>query len=692
MVKRLTVTAALPYANGPLHIGHLAGCYLPADIFVRYQRRLGKDVLFVCGSDENGIAITLRALREGVSPQEVIDRYHPMLRDALLDLGVSFDVYSRTSLDIHTETAREFFSDLEAKGLLRQQTSEQYYDTEYQQFLADRYIIGECPKCGNPEAYGDQCEKCGSSLSPDELINPISALSRQKPERRETTHWYFPLEEYEEWLRQWILEQHGQDWKGNVLGQCKSWLDQGLMPRAITRDLNWGVPVPGHENEGKVLYVWFDAPIGYISATKQWSAQTGIDWRPYWQSPDTRLIHFIGKDNIVFHCIIFPSILKAKGDYVLPENVPANEFMNLEGRKISTSRNWAVWLHEYLERFPERKDEMRYVLAANIPETKDSDFSWREFQNRVNNELVAVLSNMVHRVNTLMDKYYGGEVQEVAAPGEEEQALAREVAAYPGRIGRQIEQYRFREALLEMMNLARLANKYLTDQEPWKTHKTDPERTRVVLNTALQVVANLSILGEPFLPHAMARLQKAYGLESVCWEAAGRMDLLAPGLKLEKPAMLFKKIDDAVIEKQEALLRENLQATNTATPQQSTESAPAPEAFPSKPEVDFETFASLEIVTGKIVEAQKVPKTDKLLKLKVDIGSEVRQVVSGIAQDYTAEEALGKTVCLVKNLAPRKIRKVESQGMILMAERPDGSLRFVQPEDQENTAPGSVVR
>lgn len=690
MAERFTVTAALPYANGPLHIGHLAGCYLPADIYVRYQRLKRKDVLFVCGSDENGIAITLRALRENTTPREIIDRYHPMLRDALLQLGISFDIYSRTSEPVHNDTAQEFFIDLEAKGILQQETSEQYYDTRYEQFLADRYIIGTCPRCGHPEAYGDQCEKCGSSLSPNELIDPLSTLSRETPEKRATTHWYFPLDQYQDWLRRWILEENGDAWKSNVLGQCKSWLDLGLQARAITRDLNWGVPVPGHEEEGKVLYVWFDAPIGYISATKAWSARSGVDWRPYWQDPDTRLIHFIGKDNIVFHCIIFPAILRAKGTYILPENVPANEFMNLESRKISTSRNWAIWLHEYLETFPNRKDEMRYALAGNLPETKDSDFSWKEYQNRVNNELVAILSNLVHRVHTLIDKYYGGTVPEILAYGPQEEAMAREVAAYPEKIGRCLEQYRFREGLTEMMNLARRANKYLTDEEPWKSHKIDPERTKVVLTTALQVVANLSVLGEPFLPHAMGQLRRRYGLEETSWDETGRMDLIAAGRTLSKPDMLFTKIADTVIREEEEKLRARLHEADTQ--QQAPQPDEHPQQEPPKPAVSFETFSALDIVTGRIVTAERVPQTDKLLKLQVDIGTEVRQVVSGIAHEYAPEQAEGQSVCLVKNLAPRKIRKIESQGMILMAEGPDGRLRFIQPAEDHTLPPGSTIR
>jgi methionyl-tRNA synthetase len=681
MPQRLTITAALPYANGPIHVGHLAGCYLPADIFARYQRLKGEDVLFVCGSDENGIAITLRALNEGLSPQSIVARYHPMLRNALQGLGISFDIYSRTSLDIHTETARSFFTDLEAKGLLRQQTSEQYYDASYGLFLADRYIIGQCPHCGNPEAYGDQCERCGSSLSPNELINPLSTLSRKTPEYRQTTHWYFPLEEYQSWLEEWILQQHGNDWKSNVLGQCKSWLEQGLKARAITRDLNWGVPVPGHEEEGKVLYVWFDAPIGYISAAKDWSQKTGRDWRPYWQDADTRLIHFIGKDNIVFHCIIFPAILKAKGDYILPENVPANEFMNLEGRKISTSRKWAVWLHEYLEAFPNRRDELRYVLCANMPETKDSDFSWRDFQTRVNSELVAVLSNLAHRVHTLIANYFDGRVPAPLEAGAAERQLAEETAQVPARVGHALEQYRFREALQAFMNLARAGNKYLTEQEPWKKYQNQPEQAGHILYHALQVVANLSLIGEPFLPYSMGRLREGYQLQQSTWDDAGGMALLAPGTALPPAEMLFTRINNAAIEAQEQKLGRHVSETSGG--------APAEEAKAEM--LDYQDFARLHIVTGRILEAEKVPKTSKLLRLQVDIGTEIRQVVSGIARDYRPEEIIGRQVCLLKNLAPRKIRGLESQGMILMAESPEGRLYFVQPDNSE-LAPGSLVR
>lgn len=663
--KRYTITAALPYANGPIHLGHLAGVYLPADIYARYLRSRGQDVLFICGSDENGMAITLRAIREGVSPQDIVDRYHPMLQKALENIGVSFDHYSRTSAKIHHETAAEFFRKLDEEGKLQQKTTEQLYDESHEQFLADRYVKGTCPKCGNDNAYGDQCENCGSALSATELLNPTSTLSGNKPTLKETTHWYFPLDEYQDWLEHWILEEH-REWKSNIAGQCKSWLNSGLAPRAVTRDLNWGVPVPRQDAEGKVLYVWFDAPIGYISATKEWAAENNTDWKPYWQSEDTKLVHFIGKDNIVFHCIFFPAMLKAHGGYILPDNVPGNEFLNLEGQKLSTSRNWAVWLHEYLEDLPGKEDVLRYVLCANMPENKDADFNWKDFQNRNNTELVANVGNLANRVFVLTAKYYQGLLPERGALNDIDQQLVEAIAQFPQTIGHAIEQYRFKEALGEWMNLARLGNRYLAETEPWKRIKTDPERVKTIMHIAMQLLGNLAILGAPMLPKLSNTLANALGIEDLSWSAAGGIDLLKPGTPATNPGHLFTKIEDDVINKQLEKLEANAKANSAAVEE-------------AKAEIQFDDFTKVDMRVGTILEAEKVPKTKKLLKLTVDVGFEKRTIVSGIAQFFTPEDIVGQQVSVVVNLAPRKLKGIYSQGMILMAEDSSGKLIFVQP-------------
>lgn len=672
--KRYTVTAALPYANGPLHIGHLAGVYVPADIYARYLRLKGKDVAFICGSDEHGVPITLKAKKEGVTPQQIVDRYHEINKTAFEELGISFDVYSRTSNQTHHETASEFFEKLYNDNKFIEKEEENYYDSEQKQFLADRYITGTCPHCNYDKAYGDQCESCGTSLSPRELINPVSVISGNKPELRKTKHWYLPLDQYEGWLTKWILEGHKDDWKSNVYGQVKSWIDTGLKPRAVTRDLDWGVKVPveGAGAEGKVLYVWFDAPIGYISATKEWAQERNIDWEPYWKDEETKLVHFIGKDNIVFHCIIFPVMLQAEGSYTLPDNVPANEFLNLENDKISTSRNWAVWLHEYLQEFPGKQDALRYVLTANAPETKDNDFTWKDYQARNNNELLAILGNFVNRSMVLTKKYYDGKMPEHGTYTEEDKQISEEVKHFPERITEKIEKYRFREALNEMMALARLGNKYLTDNEPWKLQKTDPERVKTIMNLSLQICANLSTLAEPFIPFTAIKLREMLNIPEVNWKDTGRLDLIPEGHQFNKPEFLFEKVEDEVVEAQKNKLIEARKA-NEKTEVSVSE---------AKDNIGFEDFMKMDIRVGTILEAEKVPKTKKLLKLKVDTGIDQRTVVSGIAEHYKAEEIIGKQVSILVNLEPKKLRGIESQGMILMAEDSEGKLSFIEPDSK----------
>lgn len=678
--KRYTVTSALPYANGPLHIGHLAGVYVPADIYVRYLRKKDVDVLFIGGSDEHGVPITIKARQQGVTPQEIVDRYHEIIKKSFAEFGISFDVYSRTSNPIHHETASGFFKKLLDQGEFIEKTTQQYYDEEAGQFLADRYITGTCPRCSYEKAYGDQCENCGSSLSPADLIKPRSALSGNIPVQKETKHWYLPLDKYEGWLKEWILEEHKDDWKPNVYGQCKSWLDHGLQPRAVTRDLDWGVKVPIEGVERKVLYVWFDAPIGYISAAKEWGEATGKDWEPYWKSEDTRLIHFIGKDNIVFHCIIFPSMLKQEGTYILPDNVPAFEFLNLENDKISTSRNWAVWLHEYLEEFPGKQDVLRYVLTTNAPETKDNDFTWKDFQARNNNELLAIFGNFVNRTLVLTDKYFNNLVPERTSLAAEDQKVIDELKGYPERVGRSLDNFRFREALSEMMNLARLGNKYLTDAEPWKLIKTDEDRVRTILNISLQICANIAILSEPFLPFTAQKLNEMLNTGSKPWSAAGNPGLLVPGHALNKASYLFERIDDTVIEAQVQKLLD--------TRQQNEGSGKGFD--PQKETINYEDFMKLDIRVGKVIEAEKVPKTDKLLKLTVDTGIDKRTIVSGIAGYYKPEDLVGRQFCFILNLEPRKLRGIESQGMILSSEDSQGRLKLITPDDLTET--GSYIR
>ena len=668
--SRFTVTAALPYANGPVHIGHLAGVYVPADIFVRYLRSNKKDVLFVCGSDEHGVPITIRARKEGVTPQQIVDKYHGIIKKAFGDFGISFDIYSRTSSETHATTAADFFTKLYEQGEFVEQESEQYFDEKEQQFLADRYIVGTCPVCNNEGAYGDQCESCGSSLSPNELKNPKSALSGNAPILKNTKHWYLPLDKYEPWLKEWIVEGHKEDWKTNVYGQCKSWLDQGLHPRAVTRDLDWGVPVPLPGAEGKVLYVWFDAPIGYISATKEWAEDNGKDWKPYWKAEDTELLHFIGKDNIVFHCIIFPSMLKQHGDYILPENVPANEFLNLEGDKISTSKNWAVWLHEYLEEFPDKQDVLRYTLCANAPETKDNDFTWKDFQTRNNSELVAILGNFINRAVVLTHKYFDGKVPPRSALESIDEQLIEELAQAPKNIANSIEKYRFREALAKYIDLARSGNKYLADTEPWKLIKEDKERVGTILNLALQLAGNLAILGEPFLPHTAVKLGNILNFPTMYWGDAGNDQILQTGLELNKPTLLFEKIEDKDIENQ----IEKLQNTKMTNEEEAAKVAPV------KPEITYDDFAKLDIRIGTVLEAEKLPKSKKLLKLKIDTGVDQRTILSGISQHFEAEELIGKQVTVLINLAPRKMMGIDSEGMVLMAEDLNGDLKLIGPE------------
>ena len=674
--KRTLVTTALPYANGPVHIGHLAGVYVPADIYTRYLRLKGEDVIMIGGSDEHGVPITLKAKSEGVTPQDIVDRYHTIIKDSFEEFGISFDIYSRTSSGIHAKTASDFFRKLYDKGEFIEKTSLQYYDEEANQFLADRYITGTCPHCHNERAYGDQCEACGTSLNATDLIDPKSAISGSKPVLRETKHWYLPLDKWEPTLREWILENH-KEWKTNVYGQCKSWLDMGLQPRAVSRDLDWGVPVPVEGAEGKVLYVWFDAPIGYISNTKELLPDT---WEKYWKDKDTRMIHFIGKDNIVFHCIVFPAMLMAEGSYILPENVPANEFLNLEGDKISTSRNWAVWLHEYLKDFPGKQDVLRYVLTANAPETKDNDFTWKDFQARNNNELVAVLGNFVNRALVLTGKYFEGKVPQAGALTEYDEETLREFADVKSQVENYLDNFRFRDALKEAMNLARIGNKYLADTEPWKLAKTDMPRVATILNLSLQIAANLAIAFEPFLPFSAAKLRRMLNMQQCDWARLGHTDILPVGQELGKAELLFEKIEDSAIDAQ----IEKLQATKKANELKNHQTAPVRE------NIEFETFGKLDIRVGKVLECQKVPKADKLLQFKIDDGLGGRTIVSGIAKHYAPEDLVGKNVCFVANLAPRKLKGIESQGMILSAEDADGRLVVTTPADE--VKPGSEVK
>ena len=672
--KRYLVTSALPYANGPVHIGHLAGVYIPSDIYTRYQRLRGRDVIHVCGSDEHGVPITIKAKKEGITPQQVVDRYHEIIKSAFKGLGIEFDIYSRTSSDMHTVTASDFFRKLYDEGKFVEQTSEQYYDEEAKMFLADRYITGTCPKCGNERAYGDQCESCGSTLSPDELIEPHSTLSGSVPVKKSTTHWYLPLNDYEQMLREWILEGH-KEWKTNVYGQCKSWLDGGLQPRAVSRDLDWGIPVPVEGADGKVLYVWFDAPIGYISATKELTP----DWEKYWKSEDTKLVHFIGKDNIVFHCIVFPSMLKAHGEYILPENVPSNEFLNLEGDKISTSRNWAVWLHEYLEDMPGKEDVLRYVLCANAPETKDNDFTWKDYQARNNNELVAVLGNFVNRALVLTQKYYGGVVPACGEKTEYDNQTIAELSTIKASLENNIENHRFREALKDAMNFARIGNKYLADSEPWKLIKTDTERVKTILYIALQITANIATAIEPFMPFSAAKILSMLAVEKFGWDSLGSMELVAEGHTIGTPSLLFEKIEDETIQRQ----LDKLEATKAAN------AAAEVKAEPQKEVCTFDDFQKMDIRVSTILAAEKVAKTKKLLKLTVDTGIDQRTIVSGIAEHFTPEELVGQQVLVLVNLQPRELKGILSQGMILMAEDATGKLRLVQPS--EAVKAGSMV-
>ncbi len=679
--QRHTITSALPYANGPVHIGHLAGVYVPADIYVRYLRSKGEDVLFVCGSDEHGVPITIRAQKEGVTPQQVVDKYHAIIRDSFQQFGISFDIYSRTSAPVHHQTASDFFKKLQQAGVFEVKESEQYYDEQAAQFLADRYIKGTCPNCAYTDAYGDQCERCGTSLSPSDLIDPRSMLSGAKPVLRNTTHWYLPLQDFEAWLRKWILEEH-KEWKPNVYGQCKSWIDQGLQARAVTRDLDWGVPVPLQEAAGKVLYVWFDAPIGYISATKDWANTHNKDWRPYWQSEDTRLLHFIGKDNIVFHCIIFPAMLKAHGDFVLPDNVPANEFLNLEGNKISTSRNWAVWLHEYLESFTGQQDVLRYVLTANAPETKDNDFTWKDFQAKNNNELVAILGNFINRAAVLTEKYYGGKVPERGELFDIDQDALKLLGQLPAKVADALDNFKFREAQAAMMELARMGNKYLADTEPWKLIKENPERVKTILNISLQLAANLSIVGAPFLPFTADKLRQMLQLPVLPWQDAGRDDLLPAGAQLSQAALLFQKIEDSVVEEQIQKLQ-NTKVANEAA------AAAAPVVAPSKAEIVYDDFAKLDLRVGTVLAAEKMQKSKKLLKLRIDTGIDQRTILSGIAQHFEPEHLLGQQVMVLINLAPRPMMGEESQGMVLLAEDKNGKLVLMKPEAKVDN--GSMI-
>ncbi len=673
--KRTLITSALPYANGPVHIGHLAGVYVPADIYARYLRLKGEDVMFVGGSDEHGVPITIKARKEGVTPQDIVDRYHKIIKDSFQELGISFDVYGRTTSDTHRKTASDFFRTLYDKGEFVEKTSMQLYDEEAGEFLADRYVTGTCPHCGNEHAYGDQCEACGTSLSATDLINPKSALSGSTPVMRETSHWYLPLDKWEPTLRKWILEDH-KEWRPNVYGQCKSWLDMGHQPRAVSRDLKWGIHVPVEGAEGKVLYVWFDAPIGYISNTID---AAGDEWEKWWKDPETRMLHFIGKDNIVFHCIVFPAMLMAHGGYNLPDNVPANEFLNLEDDKISTSRNWAVWLHEYLRELPGKQDVLRYVLTANAPETKDNNFTWKDFQNRNNNELVAILGNFVNRATVLVHKYYGGTVPVAGELTEADKTAMEEVRQSVKALGENLDNFKFREGLKDAMNIARIGNKYLADSEPWKLIKTDPVRTATILNVALQICANLAVVFEPFTPFMAAKLAEQLRMKEIKWDMAGRFDLVADGEEIGKPELLFEKVDDSVVEAQ-------VQKLKDAKEKNLLEQWKPDEV---KAEVDFPTFEKLDIRVGKVVECEKVPKADKLLKFKIDDGMGGRTIVSGIAKFYAPEELIGKEICFIANFAPRKLKGVESQGMILSAQDADGRLVVVGPTGP--VRPGSSV-
>ena len=679
--KRYTVTAALPYTNGPIHIGHLAGVYIPADIYTRYLRLINKDVAFICGSDEHGVAIAIKAKKEGKTPQEVIDHYDQVIREAFERFGISFDNYSRTSSQIHHQTAGEIFKQLDEQGKFIVKETEQLYDSEAKAFLADRFVIGTCPVCKNTEAYGDQCESCGSSLNATDLIKPKSTLSGKVPEFKKTKHWFLPLDHYEKFIDEWILKGHKEDWKPNVYGQVKSWVDNGLQARAVTRDLDWGIPVPVEGGTGKVLYVWFDAPIGYISSTKEWAKKKGVDWEPYWKSKDTQLVHFIGKDNIVFHCIIFPIILKNTGSYILPENVPANEFLNLEGNKISTSKNWAVWLHEYLEDFPDKQDVLRYVLTANAPETKDNDFTWKEFQTRNNSELVAIFGNFINRVMVLAQKYYQGKVPSKGELNETDNEVLTKLKEFPSIMEKEIQNFHFRAYSQEVMNLARLGNKYLADQEPWKLIKIDPKRVETIMFTAIQIAAGLSILCEPLLPFTAQKLKKMLLIQASWKDVIGHQSLLATGHLLSQPKLLFEKIEDEEINKQLSKLKNNL--FNEKDKNEVEEAR--------KKMISFDDFSQLDIKTGTILKAEKMVKTEKLLVLKIDLGQEQRTIVSGIAHSYSPEEVLGKKVTVLTNLKPKVIRGVESQGMLLMAEDQDGRLIFISPED-ENTPSGLIIK
>lgn len=686
MAKRFTLTAALPYTNGPIHIGHLAGVYVPADIYARYLRLQGHDVAFICGSDEHGVPITIKAKREGVSPQDIVDRYHKIIKDSFNDFGISFDNYSRTSASIHHKTAAEFFKTLHNKGAFLEETTKQLYDAEAQQFLADRFVVGTCPKCGHTESYGDQCEACGTSHNATDLINPRSTISGNTPELKSTKHWYLPLDQHQEFLKTWIGDVHKDDWKPNVYGQCMSWINDGLRPRAVTRDLDWGIPVPVDGGEGKVLYVWFDAPIGYISSTKEWAKAQGKDWEPYWKDKDTTLLHFIGKDNIVFHCIIFPAMLKAEGSYILPQNVPANEFLNLEGQKLSTSKNWAVWLPDYLKDFPNQQDVLRYVLTATAPETKDNDFTWKDFQARNNNELVAIYGNFINRVLVLTQKYYEGKIPNTTTLTKIDVAVLEELKAAPKALEDSLDRFRFREASQILMNLARTGNKYLADEEPWKVIKTNPERVQTIMHTALQIAAGLAVLSEPFLPFTANKLQQMLRLDqtqktNTLWQNIAEGTLLLPsGHTIGQPTLLFTKIEDAQIEEQ----RQKLEASKKASVQQTT-------VTPQKPNIPFEDFSKMDLRVGTIVSAEKMPKAKKLLVLNVDVGTEVRTIVSGIAEYYTAEAIVGQKVTVLCNLKPRALRGIESQGMILMAKTNDDQLLFVQPDINYPTESGTPI-
>jgi|TARA_B110000879_G_scaffold72112_1_gene100727 methionyl-tRNA synthetase len=682
MSKRYTITAALPYTNGPLHIGHLAGVYVPADIYARYLRLKGHDVAFICGSDEHGVPITIKAKKEGVTPQDIVDHYNANIKASFKEFGISFDNYSRTSAKIHHETASEFFTTLHGKGEFIEETNAQLYDAEAGQFLADRFVVGTCPKCGNEESYGDQCEACGTSHNATDLIKPKSAITGATPSLKETKHWFLPLDKHEAFLKEWILEGHKSDWKPNVYGQCKSWIDDGLRPRAVTRDLDWGIPVPVKGADGKVLYVWFDAPIGYISSTKEWAQREGKDWEPYWKDKDTTLVHFIGKDNIVFHCIIFPAMLKAEGSYILPTNVPANEFLNLEGQKLSTSKNWAVWLPDYLNEFPEKQDVLRYVLTATAPETKDNDFTWKDFQARNNNELVAIFGNFINRVVVLTNKYYDGVIPSPNAFLEVDKETLKTLQSYPEIISKSTERYRFREASQELMNLARLGNKYLADAEPWKVVKTAPERVQTIMYVALQIAAALAVVSEPFLPRTSQKLKTMLNLEPLTWADIESGDpLLKSSHQIGEAYLLFEKIEDTEVEYQLEKLAQSKLANEIANKV----------IEPQKETVSFEDFSKLDIRVGTIIEAKKMPKAKKLLVLQVDTGVDVRTIVSGIADSFTAEEVIGKRVTVLINLAPRALRGVESQGMILMTETAEGRLVFVNPDATHDTTNGLKI-